>query len=93
MATKRPAKKRSVTKRPKGDFIAFILDAEKDGEMTLRFMSKENTEDLDAFFKAEGYMDIPEGDCMDILTLRERWERLTAEGHGKPPCEGVNRGY
>ncbi len=82
-----------ATKRQRNDFINFILAAEKDEELTLRFMSKKNADDLYRFFKAEGYTGIPEGDCMDILTARMRWENITTAGEGKPPCKGVQKGY
>jgi hypothetical protein len=65
--------------REKMDFIRFIIDATKDGELAKRFLSQKKASDVHEFFKKEGYIDIPLEDCEGILDA-------SIGGHGK----GIN---
>ena len=53
------------------DFIGFILDAEKDSTKLSEFLAQQTAGDLYAFFQSNGYTDIQEPDCNDILKAKE----------------------
>jgi hypothetical protein len=94
MATKKTAPKRSSGSRRPKDFISFILAAEKDKKLTQDFLLQKTAEELYTFFDTKGYTGIPKGDCEDILKAKNKWDQLTTEGHGKPPCNhGRDKGY
>lgn len=74
-----------ATQRSKKDFIGFILAAEQDRKLATRFLSEQK--DLYQFFQKEGFTEIPESDCTDILTARTRLEKLSiGEVIGDIPC-------
>ncbi len=61
-----------ATLRQENDFIKFILDAEKNPKLAEEFLAKKTAKDLNTFFQKKGYKDIPENNCKDILTARNR---------------------
>jgi len=95
-------------KRQENDFIKFILDAEKNPKLAEEFLAQKTTKDIYTFFQKKGYHDIPENNCKDILTARNRGRGLylphippkrPSTGHGRPippippkPC-GPRAGY
>ena len=91
MPTKRS--KNMPTERPTVDFISFILDAEKDADLTLKFLEIKGVDTLHKFFQDNHYSGISRGDCKDILKAKNNWDALTDIGCGKPPCDGPKKGY
>jgi len=66
-----------VRARSKKDFIGFILAAEQDKKLIRRFLSTEQVPGLYDFFQKEGFTEILEPDCRDILTARSRLEKVS----------------
>ncbi len=80
-----------TTKRERNDFINFILDAERDLELTEEFLAIKATKDLYAFFQKKGYKDIPEHDCKDILTAKDSARGLHVPDFPRPRKPGFPR--
>jgi hypothetical protein len=75
-------------KRSNKDFIAFILAAENDPRLTKDFISKTNATELRSFFETEGFTEISENNCVNIL--KSKTKRFATgqqrEGNPPPPC-------
>jgi hypothetical protein len=58
-----------ATIRSRKDFLGFILEAQKDTNLTSKFLSqcKKGLTDLYNFFQEEGFTAIPRDDCRNIL--------------------------
>ncbi len=63
--------------RSKKNFIGFILAAEQDTKLLRAFLSKEKPDLLYDFFQREGFTEIDEPDCRDILAARSRLEKVS----------------
>ncbi len=63
-----------ATKREKKDIIGFILTAESDLGLADKFLRIRKADDLYKFFQDEGFTEIPEKDCKDIMKARDGLE-------------------
>jgi hypothetical protein len=71
------------TKRSRSDFINFIMDAQKNPDLTNEFLSKKTAKDLHSFFHEKNYKDIPYNDCQEILMAQKRMRGHRIPHHGK----------
>jgi len=82
-----------ATERRRNDFLNFILDTENKPKMAKEFLAKNTAKELYSFFQKNGYKDIPEYDCRDILATMKRMRGVYVPKHGEPLCAGVTKGY
>lgn len=73
-----------ATKRSKKDFIGFILAAEENKKLFARFLDEKK--DLYKFFQGEGFTEISEESCPDILEARTRLEKMSIGELIEEPC-------
>jgi hypothetical protein len=78
-------------KRAREDFIGFILEAEKDKELTKQFLDIKTAKRLNSFFTEQGFTKIKEDDCKDIMKSKtKKASKVLAPGKlgkgGFSPC-------
>jgi hypothetical protein len=59
-------------KRAREDFIGFVLEAEKDRELTEQFFDIKTAKRLNSFFIKQGFTKINEDDCKDIMKSKTK---------------------
>lgn len=80
------------TKRQSNDFINFVIDAEKNPDLTHQFLSKKTAKQLHSFFDEKGYKDISYHHCEHILTAKKLMRGRIIPGRGKD-CVGGRKDY
>lgn len=81
-----------ATSRQRNDFIGFILDAEKDEDLTVEFLKKKTATELYDFFQKKKYLCIPFNDCKEILMARKGMAGKMLPPRGKKPPVGCPAG-
>jgi hypothetical protein len=68
-----------IPEREKKNLIGFMLEAEHNRELTLGFLSKDNADELFAFFREQGFLEISLQECQDILDFVEKAHGLSID--------------
>jgi hypothetical protein len=78
-----------ATQRTRKDYVGFIVEAEKDEELTKRFFSKckKTEKELRNFFDNQGFTEISDD---GVKQIKQAVKQFTEGGRrlkaGKPPC-------
>jgi hypothetical protein len=80
-------------KKSKKDFYSFIRASKGDHRLARGFFSKRSTKALFKFFKKNGFTDIKQPECRNILKLRSLAGGEQIPRHGEDPCPSTRQGY
>ena len=66
-----------------GNFVDFILNAQKDRKLAMEFLQQENADQLAAFFKKHQYRSIDQADPGKIMEAKSNFSAGMHHGFGE----------